>query len=770
VEEEPNDETLLAFPLPPVAPGTILEATGELGVTPERYGRADPVEHLRFVSVLAQQVTVDLEFTPEMDPVGGLENALHLEIFDSGGGAVTSTPSGPSPQVTVFDALAGEEYRVVLTIDAGHAAWLLRFIVSEPTPVAKPLLAAAGALPGPRRASGAATTSDFVPGRLLVRLAEGADAEAVARRLGGSCDGCTACGTWRFCLPPESAGRVEADPEVLWAEPDWIVRPLGGAGDPDFNRQWNLRAVGATGAWGVSTGDPSVVIGVVDTGVTTHPAIAGGFVDGYDFISDPSISGDGDGRDADPTDTGDRGKSSGLSTWHGTGVASVIVAARDDGVGVAGIAPGCRVMPLRALGAGGGAVSDVSDAILFAAGLHTTADGRSLDTPLRVVNLSFGLTTDSAELRDACQRAANLGVLLVAASGNNGGAVLFPASYPSVIAVGAVTGALERPSYSNFGRQLALVAPGGRSSEDAAGDGWPDGIPTASFDETRDPAPAFTALQAGTSFAAPHVAAALGLLFSIEPSLFPSEARDLLLTTALDLGVPGRDDGYGSGLLQVNEAVRALLASRGMPRADPPALLLHLPSLKFHGFDESFLVPISNAGGGTLSVTGVHPVTDDGAPWLFAVLQPALPGGPSAVTGVSVLVERGLVPPGPGRYSGTLRFFNDDGVLGTLRIVMLVEFYNHAGLEAQVYADEEESGINRAFGSASPVTGYRWRLEGLAAGPYLVQAGVDLDGDGFPCEAAEACGWYGGPTPADAIPAVVETEAVTTGVDVVLYP
>ena len=133
-----------------------------------------------------------------------------------------------------------------------------------------------------------------------------------------------------------------------------------------------------------------------------------------------------------------------------------------------GLAPGCRLMMLRALGRGGGLVSDVADAILFAAGLYDAPGRGRLAEPLPILNFSFGLSADAAELFDACERASDAGVLMIAASGNHGSnQVLAPARYPFVMAVGAVNGRLDPTGYTNYGPEVDLVAQPARGVVDA---------------------------------------------------------------------------------------------------------------------------------------------------------------------------------------------------------------------------------------------------------------------------------------------------------------
>jgi hypothetical protein len=185
-------------------------------------------------------------------------------------------------------------------------------------------------------------------------------------------------------------------------------------------------------------------------------------------------------------------------------VAGIAVGRANDGVGVAGVAPGCRVMPLRALGVQGGTVTDVADAIRYAAGLVGTDHGGPLAAPLRVVNLSLGTPVDAAELRTAVEDAAAAGVLLVVSSGNDGSAVQYPAAYDDVLAVAAVDGRLVWAPYSSWGPQVDLAAPGGNGPRDVAADGFDDEVLSCLLDETVVPTTPSWGYEAGTSRAPPR--------------------------------------------------------------------------------------------------------------------------------------------------------------------------------------------------------------------------------------------------------------------------
>ncbi|MFV1958233.1 MAG: S8 family serine peptidase, partial [Planctomycetota bacterium] len=687
---------------------------------------------------------------------------------------------------TAFRAEAGRLYDVVVRLQAGHAPWTLALELTDPAPSpakatpirsapaakASPILAAT-ALPGP--------TGPCAPDHVLVRLRSDTRAEALAERFGLRPGRTLGSGSRRFWLPEPLRKRVRSqmlalckrladDDAVAWAEPDWYVKPLGLPDDPELARQWNLRAFGAPAAWEVTRGEASVVVGIVDSGIIDHPDLVGQVAPGgYDFISDPAIAGDGNGRDPDPTDTGAQEDPSGLSWWHGTHVAGVVAGRADDGQGLAGVAPGCRVMPLRAVGRTGGLVSDVADAILYAAGLLTTEDGRRLSAPLPIVNLSFGLSIDSSDLRSACQQASNVGVLLVGASGNDGQQVLFPARYPTVLAVAAVDAMLNTMGYSSFGPEVDLAAPGGDATSDLGGTGWPDAIPSTLRDETVFPARPSLGYLEGTSQAAPHVAAVAGLLLSVDPTLSAHDLKVLLTGSAMDRGVPGKDDAYGWGVVQAPAAMALLLEEMGTPWTAPPSLVLPVPSVLFPGFDILHAVAVMNGGGGRLEFGDPTTATDEGGAWLSAELDPGKNGNRTNVKAVLVRVDRTELPAAPGAYSGSVLLRDTaNATLGSIRVVAYVTRRLAAGQDLSVRAFEGAGSAIRARGLAKAAFGYRYWFPLLDAGSYRIEAGQDLDGDGFFCEKGDACGWYGGPTEADAQVVTIDRRETAFAIDVFL--
>jgi serine protease len=387
-----------------------------------------------------------------------------------------------------------------------------------------------------------------------------------------------------------------------------------------------------------------------------------------------------------------------------------------------------------------------------------------------VINLSLGLPQDSPDLRDACQRAADSGCLLVAAVGNDGQNVLYPAGYSSVVGVAAVDGEFDVTAYSAPGDGVAIAAPGGLHVADRWLDGWMDGVLSCVRDETGDEPEYAHHYLVGTSQAAPHVAGAAALMLSANPGLLPSEVRTLLRASALDRGAVGDDVGYGAGVLQVHRAVNLALSANGTPRQDPPTLFLPTTSLNFDGFRSTSITYLYNGGSGQLQPTDVLVETDDGFPWLSATLLDSSRINPPVTRDrVQVDVNRFIVP--PGRYAGVVRIRSAAGVLGTIRVVMQVGGYTRLGMPITVSALERDSLIARGEDVAVAERSYRYFVRGMPANDYLLRGGEDFDGDGFLCESFEACGWHDSPLQEEAVavPFVPGVPAVR-GLRVMLAP
>ncbi len=310
--------------------------------------------------------------------------------------------------------------------------------------------------------------------------------------------------------------------------------------------QWNLQQVHGPEAWSFGTGSADVLVAIVDSGVDgAHPDLVGELVPGRNLR---------DGSTSVQDDVG-----------HGTEVAGIIAALGNNDVGVAGLARGVRLMPLKITSPNGSASSAAAaDAIRWAA-----------EHGARVVNLSFGTLRDVPALRSAVQEASSQGVLLVAAAGNCGDAATYriegcsqqnqahyPAALPEVVAVGALDAASALATYSNTGPYVRLTAPGGAGGGARAAPNWVlSTTPTRQAVSSGRPGYDY---EFGTSIAAPHVTAAAALVWSINPTLSRDQVAQILFDTADDLGPPGRDDQYGYG--RVN-AARAAQRAAELPGA-----------------------------------------------------------------------------------------------------------------------------------------------------------------------------------------------------------
>jgi subtilisin family serine protease len=311
------------------------------------------------------------------------------------------------------------------------------------------------------------------------------------------------------------------------------------AGDPRRAEQWALDIVEADKAWPVSTGDGAVVA-VVDSGVQAdHPDLAGRLLPGRDFVQNDAVPQDGDG--------------------HGTHVTGTIVATAGNGIGIAGVAPGAMVLPVRVLGDdGSGTTADVAKGIDWARTQAVDVINLSLGSDVPLIGAIGGDDLDAA-----IRRALAAGIVVVAAAGNNSMPVCEqPAVDAGLLCVGAIDKRRLRSFYSSFGRGLSLVAPGG-SGAPVTGEDVLSTMPPSTYEEL-----------AGTSQAAPHVSGVAALLAARGVRGKAAAAR--ILATATDLGPPGADPLFGAGVVNARAAVAGLgtaatTAPAATPAETPPA-------------------------------------------------------------------------------------------------------------------------------------------------------------------------------------------------------
>ena len=422
-------------------------------------------------------------------------------------------------------------------------------------------------------------------GRFIVKFKPGAPGDASARakaygqaarsagvsveELRAAARGATVVQATETLTPGESAGvlaSLRGEANVEYAEQDTFLRPAAAPNDPQYPKQWDLHedraGMRVPAAWDLTSG-LGAIVAVIDTGITQHNDLAG-VLPGYDFISESIMSNDGDGRDADATDAGDYCNGE-YSSWHGTHVAGTIGAAANNGEGVAGIAPSSKILPIRALGACGGYMSDIADAVVWAAGGAVSGVPASNYRP-QVINMSLGGAGQCGYyLQSALDFAAEQGVAVVAAAGNEdspaSGAT--PANCNQVITVGATGREGNRAPYSNYGPEVDVAAPGGDSSTGGA-----NTILSTLNTGTTVPGSATYGYMQGTSMAAPHIAGLAALIVAASPNLTPAQVEDIIKQTARPL--PGTCDtgGCGTGLADAEAAVRAANARLQPPGPD----------------------------------------------------------------------------------------------------------------------------------------------------------------------------------------------------------
>ncbi len=405
-------------------------------------------------------------------------------------------------------------------------------------------------------ASGFDPNGTYAPGEVLIKFrpeippAHRAAAMAVQRvRAIGRI---AALDVYRVLLPEgtaveEKAAALAADPRVLYAEPNYIGRASVTPNDNLFKYQYALSNIGqsigdvpgspqgktgadikATQGWEESRGDAAVTIAIVDSGVElTHPDLVGKIVGpGRDFVND----------DYDASD----------DLYHGTAVAGIAAASTDNGEGIAGVGWNAMILPVKVLNdQGTGTVSQVADGIVWAAGQGA-----------QVINLSLGFNDVSQVLFDAVAYASDQGCVLVAAAGNNGGPVQYPAAYNDyVLAVAATDYNDDVWEGSNAGPEVEVAAPG--VSILTAVPTWFLGsgpLPYSRFD--------------GTSMAAPHVSGLAAILKSLKPWLTAAQIREIIRLSADDVNaatLPGIDDSIGCGRINMAKALVPLKLEAGRP-------------------------------------------------------------------------------------------------------------------------------------------------------------------------------------------------------------
>lgn len=311
--------------------------------------------------------------------------------------------------------------------------------------------------------------------------------------------------------PDAFVERLSKERGVKSAEPNGLVHATTtSSNDPGFANQWGTRRINAPLAWDLSQGF-GVTVAVIDTGVDlAHPDLVGRVdtENDWDFVNSSDTARDDDG--------------------HGTHVAGIIAATLNNRLGVAGVAPGARVLPLKALDANGeGDFFTVAQAIYYA------AENAS------VINMSLGSDEYSSVINNAIQYAISHDVVVIAASGNDSSSIVsYPARFAGVVGVGSTNDGDARSSFSNYGPEVDVTAPGyAIYSTVPGGYAW----------------------LSGTSMAAPQVAGTVALIRAAHPELNRQAVEMLLYDSAKDLGALGKDNFYGYGRIDAAAALGGLV-------------------------------------------------------------------------------------------------------------------------------------------------------------------------------------------------------------------
>jgi thermitase len=391
---------------------------------------------------------------------------------------------------------------------------------------------AAFAFAAPGRPAAAGT---FVPGRLLIKFKSSVDDSQKKKILEdenvqeeGSI---TPLGIELMALPAQAdEGAVlnsfRQRAEVEFAELDSLLPPEAIPNDPYYSSEWHLPVVSGPTAWETTTGSPNVIIAILDSGCDpTHPDLAPQYVPGWNIYNNNSNTSDVHG--------------------HGTAVAGTAAAASGNANGVASLAWGCRIMPIRVTDTSGSASLSA-----LASGLTWAADHGA-----RVANISF-MASNYATVTTGAQYFENKGGVVTVSAGNYS-TFDSTADNRDVLTVSASNSSDAIASFSNTGNNIDLAAPGDYIYTTNNGGGYGQ--------------------WSGTSFSAPAVAGVAALVISANPTLSSSQIQTVLKNSADDLGSQGWDSGYGWGRVNAARAV-ALALTTGTRDTTLPTVSIASPA------------------------------------------------------------------------------------------------------------------------------------------------------------------------------------------------
>lgn len=560
-------------------------------------------------------------------------------------------------------------------------------------------------------------------------------------------------------LTDKLASTLAERSRVLFAEANVYQYAMAVPNDTYYGYQWHYPAMNLPAAWDVTQGSNATIVAVVDTGIVPHAELDVKVLPGFDFITEPTMAADGDGRDNSPLDMGGDMPQGG-SSWHGTHVAGTIAASSNNGAGVAGVDWNARILPVRVLGRGGGTLADIASGMAWSFGA-TVPGAPTNPNKAAVINLSLGGggQDPSPTYQDVISAGVAAGAIFVIAAGNSNedAAKTIPCNQDSVICVGATRHSGTRSSFSNFGAVVDMMAPGGELADDLNGDGYPDGI-LSTFRNAQNQA--IVEFQQGTSMACPHVAGLVSLMKGVSPSMTHVQAEQILKTSANSAFQCS--EGCGAGLVNAHAAV---LAAGGSAPTGPAKLTLGTAELYLTTAQPSGTIIANNTGGQALSVSVAASGAAGSSLSFPAGTTVSIPAGSAAAIQVTANTS-GL---SAGNHAAVVSLSSSGG---SAQVAVTVKAgaatVDKDAVLALAYFDENTmQWTAQNGGTVSAASNYAYTFD-ATPGAYWVVAGVDEDGDGEFFEEGERSGIY--PTMDSPTEVTLTSGAQVSNVDFALIP
>lgn len=594
---------------------------------------------------------------------------------------------GPASDVVPLNLSAFFDIRDIRSVRRNAAALVLTscMVVSAISSAAPP------EGKGPRSAG----SESWAKGRILVMPRAGLPEKELAKILGahgGKARKMGQSGLYIVDLPGNAseksiAARLAHHPHLRFVELDHSVSPDLVPNDPYYGSAWHLPKIGASSAWDSSQG-AGVTIAILDSGVdSAHPDLAARLVPGWNFYDNNANTADVYG--------------------HGTKVAGAAAAAGNNGVGVASVASQSKIMPIRITDlTGRGYWSMIAQGLVYAA-----------DHGARIANVSFLGLSSSLTTQNAAQYMKDKGGLVIVSGGNTGLQENY-AQTTTMIPVSATGSNDARASWSSYGNFIAVAAPGAGIWTTTRGGGY--------------------GAVSGTSFSSPVTAGVVALMMAAKSTLPNTQVESLLFSTAVDLGVAGRDPYYGHGRVDAARAVQAAAGATETADTQAPVISVSAP---LGGATVTGLVGVDVTATDNVGVTRVElrvnsttVAIDSSAPFGFTWDSAGTPNGMSnlvayafdaagnskASVPIAVNVANGTVTVPKDTTAPVAQIINPvAGNVSGNNVAISVNATDDsaaAGITQTVYVD----GVLKATGTGSTL-GYNWNIRKVAAGTHTIE-------------------------------------------------